>query len=239
MWLIIRQRIKSIKKSANSRVLRERKMHELEQMALRAQMNPHFIFNSLNSLQQYVFGGNVLEANQFITAFSSLIRQTLDISEKKFITLTEEIKYLDTYLNIEQTKYDNAFDYFIDADNIVQREQIIIPPLLLQPYIENSIRHGILNLQGERGSVFVSFRIENHALICMLEDNGIGRKNANRLKKGLHLSHSSMGMQLVKKRIESLKNLYKIDIHVLIEDIKKNNQTGTRVIIKLPLSYDE
>ncbi len=239
MSLLIWLRIKSIKRSANNKVLRERKIHELEQMAFRAQMNPHFIFNSLNSLQQYVFGGNVLEANQFITAFSSLIRQTLYISEKLFITLAEEIKYLDTYLKIEQTKYDNNFDYFINANNIVQREKIIIPPLLLQPYLENSIRHGILNLEDERGRVFINFTVEGHFLICILEDNGIGRENANKLKKDCGVNHSSMGMQLVKKRIESLKNLYKIEINVLIEDIKKDNQTGTRVIIKLPLNYDE
>ncbi len=239
IWLLVRIRIKTIREKANNKILREKKMHELEQMALRAQMNPHFIFNSLNSLQQYVFAGNVLEANQFITAFSSLIRQTLYISEKKFVTLNEEIKYLDTYLHIEQTKYDNNFDYFIYADNTVSKKQIAIPPLLLQPYIENSIRHGILNLLNKRGRIEVNFIIEDDYLKCTLEDNGIGRENAYKLRDSFRVSHQSKGMELVKKRIAGLNHLYNINILVLIEDIRKDNCTGTRVIIKLPLYYDK
>jgi len=239
IWIIVRQRIKSIKKSANNRVLREKKMHELEQMALRAQMNPHFIFNSLNSVQQYLFTGSALEANQFITSFSSLIRQTLYISEKKFISLEEEIRYLDTYLSIEQKKYDNNFDYLINTNNNLQTGKIFIPPLLLQPYIENSIRHGILNLQNRRGLILVNFSVNGQFLKCIVEDNGIGREMSLKLKNASRINHQSKGMELVKKRIESLNNIYHASITVLIEDLKKDDQTGTRITIKLPLNYEE
>lgn len=183
IYIIVRQRIKAIKKSANDKFLREKKIHELEQMALRAQMNPHFIFNSLNSLQQFLFAGNALEANHFISAFSSLIRQTLLISEKKFISLVEEVKYIDTYLNIEQTKYENIFDYSISIDKAVQADNVLIPPLILQPYIENSIRHGVLNLQSQKGLILINFTVEGHLLNCMIEDNGIGREMSFKLKK--------------------------------------------------------
>ena len=239
IWIIVRQRIKAIKNSANNKLLREKKMHELEQMALRAQMNPHFIFNCLNSLQQYVFAGNVLEANQFITDFSSLIRQTLYISEKKFISLDEEITYLDTYLKIEQTKYENIFDYSINKGDVFAADPIQIPPLLLQPYVENSIRHGILNMHKYRGKIWASFVKEKNYLTCIIEDNGVGREKAIKIKNSTYSTHQSKGMELVKKRIISLNNIYNINIVVLIEDIKENNRSGTRVTIKLPLSYGE
>lgn len=238
VWMIIQQRVKAIKKNANQKVLREKKLHELEQMALRAQMNPHFIFNSLNSLQQYLFAGNALEANHFISEFSSLIRQTLVISEKKFISLDEEIKYLETYLNIEQTKYEKAFDYTISIDEAIQTNNLLIPPLILQPYIENSIRHGILNLQDRKGLIQINFTVEGNSLKCIIEDNGVGRKMSLILKNTSRIIHQSKGMELVKKRIDGLNNIYHANILVLIEDLNKNNETGTRVIIKLPLNYE-
>ncbi len=236
--LIVQQRIKAINKSANEKILREKKIHELEQMALRAQMNPHFIFNSLNSLQQYLFAGNALEANHFISEFSSLIRQTLVISEKKFISLDEEVKYLETYLNIEQTKYEKAFDYTISIDEAIQTNNLLIPPLILQPYIENSIRHGILNLQDRKGLIQINFTVEGNSLKCIIEDNGVGRKMSLILKNTSRIIHQSKGMELVKKRIDGLNNIYHANILVLIEDLNKDNETGTRVIIKLPLNYE-
>jgi LytS/YehU family sensor histidine kinase len=234
----MRQTIRRVKAKSNANLMRERKIYELEQMALRAQMNPHFIFNSLNSIQQYVFAGNAVEANQFITNFSSLMRQTLYISGKKFIALDEEIKYLGTYLNLEQAKYENIFDFQINQAKEIIDADIIIPPLLLQPYIENSIRHGVLNMKEYRGKIFIDFIAENNFLKCIIEDNGIGRENAIRLKRNSTANHQSKGMELVQKRIESLNSIYNILITVFIEDLFENNKTGTRVTIKLPLNYD-
>jgi len=230
--------MKAVKGKADEKILRERKIYELEQMALRSQMNPHFIFNSLNSIQQYVFAGDVVEANHFITNLSSLVRQTLYISGKKFITLDEEIKYLESYLTLERLKYENVFNFQIISSEITQ-DSILVPPLLLQPFIENSIRHGILNLKKECGKIFINFWVENKSLICFLEDNGIGRENAMKLKNTKINNHRSKGMELVQKRIENLNSIYNVNIAVSIEDIIEKNKTGTRIKIQLPLSYDD
>lgn len=238
IWLLFQSRIRAIRKKAQKNLMREKQIFELEQMALRAQMNPHFIFNSLNSIQQYVFAGDIIEANQFITSFSSLVRQTLYISGKKFITVAEEIKYLDTYLNLEQCKYENVFNFQIERNENVH-ENIPVPPLLLQPFIENSIRHGVLNMEENCGKIHIHFSIKDSMLQCLIEDNGIGRHNALKLKSDVITNHQSKGMELVQKRIESLNSIYNINIIVLIEDIAGKDATGTRVIIKLPLHYDE
>lgn len=238
IWLIARARIRSVRKKADENLLRERRINELEQMALKAQMNPHFIFNSINSIQQYVFSGNVAEANEYITNFSSLVRQTLDMSGKKFITLTEEIMYLKAYLGLEQKKYEHCFNFTIVVDEDTD-ETILLPPLLIQPFVENSIRHGVLNLKKEIGKILVHFSKETNTLCCIVEDNGIGRANAIQLKMNVNPMYQSKGMELVKNRIESLNNIYNSEITVGIEDINDHHATGTRVIIKFPLGYDE
>ncbi len=238
LWLAITARINAVRKKEHEKLLRERKINELEQMALRAQMNPHFIFNSLNSIQQYVFAGDVMEANEFITNFSSLVRQTLYMSGKKFITLAEEINYLESYLTLEQAKYENSFKFqIISGENIAGNTPV--PSLLIQPFIENSIRHGILNLKMALGKIMVHFFEENNFLFCVVEDNGIGRENAMRLKMKTNFGHQSKGMELVQKRIENLNSIYNCEITVSIEDIVEEDTTGTRVIVKLPLHYDE
>jgi hypothetical protein len=239
VWLIVKQRIKFIRRNANEKIVHERKTHELEQMALSAQMNPHFIFNSLNSIQQYIFSGNILEANQFITNFSSLIRQTLYISGKKFITVEEEIRYLESYLTIEQTKYENVFNFIIKTDDKLAIDDILIPPLILQPYIENSIRHGMLNLADRVGEIIISFYLKDDSLFCSVEDNGVGRETSGRLRQKTRAEHKSKGMELVQKRIESLNAIYNVSINITIEDIVHKNKTGTCVNIKFPLSYGE
>jgi LytS/YehU family sensor histidine kinase len=238
MWLVARARIRSVRRKADENLLREKRINELEQMALKAQMNPHFIFNSINSIQQYVFSGNVAEANEYITDFSLLVRQTLDMSGKKFITLAEEIMYLGAYLGLEQKKYEHCFNFTITIEENTERN-MLLPPLLIQPFVENSIRHGVLNLKKGRGKILVHFFKDINALYCMVEDNGIGRAKAIQLKKNVNPVHESKGMELVKNRIESLNNIYNSDITVAIEDIDEQHATGTRVIIKFPLDYDE
>lgn len=239
VWMVINSSIRKVKNAANKKMLHERKIHELEQMAFRAQMNPHFIFNSLNSVQQYIFSGNVAEANEFITNFSSLIRQTLYISGKKFVTIDEEIKYLGSYLSIEQSKYENIFDFVIDKDGGDEIDEIQIPPLLLQPYIENSIRHGVLNLVGKRGLIEISFSLKNDQLYCVVKDNGIGREASSALRQKLAPGHKSKGLELAQNRIKSLNSIYNIFISVSIDDINNDDEKGTIVTIKFPLNYGE
>src|SRR6185436_14435634 len=152
-WYTISRQIKKIKKNENEKLQTQKRLSEFEQMAFRAQMNPHFIFNCLNSIQQYIFSKNVLDANLFITEFSSLIRQTMELSGKKLVSLEEEIKYLSTYLKLEHTRFDENFNYDISVAPDLTPETIYLPPLLLQPFVENSIRHGIRNLKTKKGKI--------------------------------------------------------------------------------------
>jgi hypothetical protein len=137
-WLIRRVRRRDMEKSDI-----RRRIAELEQLALKSQMNPHFIFNCLNSIQQFVLDKDVEGSNRFITGFSRLIRQTLDISAKREIPLSEEIIYLSTYLELEKTRFENKFTYEIRVADGLNAEQVYVPPMMLQPFVENSIRHGI------------------------------------------------------------------------------------------------
>ncbi len=130
-------------------------------MALKAQMNPHFIFNSLNSVQQYVIDKDLLGANKFITEFSRLIRLTLDISSKTRINIYEEISYLATYLELEKTKFEDKFSYTVVAAPDIDPFDWFIPPMILQPYVENSIRHGVRYRNDKEGHIRVSFRLIN------------------------------------------------------------------------------
>jgi sensor histidine kinase YesM len=125
--------IKRIRKNENEKLQTQKRLSELEQLAFRAQMNPHFIFNCLNSIQQYIFSKNELDANRFITDFASLIRQTMDLSVNKVISLEEEIRYLTTYLKLEHTRFEENFDYKISADADINQESVYLPSMFLQP----------------------------------------------------------------------------------------------------------
>lgn len=235
-WFFISKRIKRIRKDENEKLVTQKRLSELEQMAFRSQMNPHFIFNCLNSIQQYIFSKSVIDANRFITEFSSLIRQTLDLSSKKFITLEEETKYLTTYLKLEHTRFDENFDYDVIAEAGLALDQLFLPPLLLQPFLENAIRHGIRNLKKGRGHLIINFYVKGDYLICVVQDNGIGIDASLKLRGDNIIEHQSKGMQLIRKRIEALneENIDKIQIEVE-NAYTDEEQKGTRITIKLPL----
>ena len=143
IWLFFRYRIGNVRRKEKEKTMLNQRIAELEQKALRSQMNPHFIFNSLNSIQQYVAERDITGANNFITDFSRLIRMTLDLSTNTFFSMCDEIEYVTTYLKVEKTRLENQFDYSINIDKNLNLHEIHVPPLLLQPYVENSIRHGI------------------------------------------------------------------------------------------------
>lgn len=235
-WFFVSKRIKKIRKDENEKLVTQKRLSELEQMAFRSQMNPHFIFNCLNSIQQYIFNKSVLDANRFITEFSSLIRQTLDLSSKKFISLEEEVKYLTTYLRLEHTRFDKNFDYEVVTESGLVLDQLFLPPLLIQPFVENSIRHGIRNLMGGRGNIAIRFYIKNGYLVCVVEDNGIGIEASLKLRGDNIIEHQSKGMLLIRKRIEALNTENDNQIMIEVDNAyTKEEQKGTRITIKLPL----
>lgn len=209
----------------------------LEQQALQSQMNPHFIFNCLNSIQQYVLTNNTEKANLYLTEFAYLIRQTLHISSQKTITLKEEIEYLTRYINMELMRFGNNFTYSIQTKNITNTTLIEIPSLLIQPFVENSLRHGIRHLTNRQGKIEIEFSLHNHTLLCHVKDNGVGRVQAEKFKSSRHIEYQSKGMKLTEKRIELLNTLSEKKILLTVTDLKDNNNVpaGTLVELIIPL----
>ncbi|AXY74008.1 histidine kinase [Paraflavitalea soli] len=236
IWIFVNARIKRVRRQNDEKLQISNRMTELEQMALKAQMNPHFIFNSLNSVQQYVIDKDLLGANKFITEFSRLIRLTLDISSRTKINIYEEISYLATYLELEKTKFEDKFSYTVTVAPDIDPFDWFIPPMILQPYVENSIRHGVRYRHDKGGHIRVSFKLDQYYLICMVEDNGVGREKAGQYKSDIPIEYQSKGMTLTAKRIEMLNKNSLIPVLIEIEDLEINNiPAGTRVTLRFPL----
>ena len=240
VWLIAYFEIRRVKKAQREKLKNAEKIARLEQQALKAQMNPHFIFNCLNSIQQYVIDKDVKGANKFISGFSKLIRQTLDNSGKQSISVSEEESFLRTYLELEKSRFENKFSYKISIDDKINKDEDSLPPMLLQPYIENCIRHGIMHKTNGIGLIEINFRLEKNNLVCKITDNGIGRKAAEVLKGKQHINYQSRGTELTGQRIKMMNKNNETDIVLKTEDLydDNNNSCGTEVSIVIPLQYE-
>jgi two-component system, LytTR family, sensor kinase len=202
--------------------------------ALRAQMNPHFIFNALNSVQQYILQGNTDEANRYLSKFSKLQRDILNNSDQAFITLEKEKEILELYLQLEQLRFNGNFDYAILIDESLDITEIKIPPMLVQPFVENAIWHGLMPKHGER-KVAIQFILNGDILECLITDNGIGREAAARLKEKANTSYQSKGMTIVNERMKILRQQYQQPFEVVVADMidAKKKSTGTQVLLKI------
>jgi len=217
-----------------------KKMFELEHKALSAMMNPHFIFNSLNSVQYLVNKGRNEEANDYISILAKLIRKNLDIASNSFILLDEEINRLTLYLEIEKLRFQDKFSYEINAGEDVDIDSVMIPNMIIQPFVENAVWYGIMNT-GRKGFVKISFRFENvniesilhRCLVIKITDNGIGLKKSGENKKEGHISK---GIKIIEERLKLLSQELELPRPVIIEDLslRTENSTGTEVIITLP-----
>jgi hypothetical protein len=237
VWIFVASRIRKIRRQNDEKIQINNRMTELEQMALKAQMNPHFIFNSLNSVQQYVIDKDLRGANKFITEFSRLIRLTLDISSKTKISIYEEISYLTTYLELEKTKFEDHFSYSVVLSPGLDPSEWFIPPMILQPYVENCIRHGVRYRKDKLGHIKLLFSLNGQYLICQIEDNGVGRQKAGLYKSEMAIEYQSKGMTLTAKRIEMLNKNQPFPVLINIEDLETNHiPAGTRVTLQFPLS---
>ncbi len=203
------------------------KVADTELKALKAQMNPHFIFNSLNSISDFIVKNDTVSATNYLTKFAKLMRQTLESSEKQEILLKEDLELLKTYLDIESRRLNNRFTYEIIVDDEIDIENVLVPPLILQPFIENSIWHGISKLD-KKGHIAIEYKRDNHMILCAVEDNGVGRKRTEnyKLKK-----NPSLGIKITKNRIEIINQLKKTKGTVALID----KDYGLRVEVKLPL----
>ncbi|OQP45460.1 hypothetical protein A4H97_32470 [Niastella yeongjuensis] len=233
MWLIIRR----IRRREQEKTSFVKRINELEQLSRKAQMNPHFIFNSLNSIQQYVMDADVTGANKFISGFSRLIRQTLDFSSRPEISLEEELDYLTNYLDLEKTRLENAFNWSVYVDKTVHPAEYYIPPMILQPFVENSVRHGLRFRRDKNGKVTITVKREKEHLICILQDNGIGRKAARQYKSISPINYQSKGLSLTADRIEMFNREHEQKITMHIDDLEdeNGNALGTRVTISFPV----
>lgn len=217
-----------------------KKISELERLALKSQMNPHFIFNSLNSIQQYVMDKDVSGANKFIAGFSKLIRQTLDFSSKQRVSIEEEVEYLSNYLELEKTRLEDAFEYSIEVDPAIKGHGYFVPPLILQPFVENSIRHGVRNRKDRNGKISLKVSINQEQLYFVLEDNGVGRKQSQLLKSAMPIEYQSKGMSLTANRVELMNNSNKLKMQLTVEDAFPDDSAypGTRIIISIPTDFN-
>ncbi len=210
---------------------------ELQLKALRAQMNPHFIFNSLNSIQGYITSDNPEQATIFFAKFSRLIRNSLEFSEFDVIPLEDEVQFLEDYLTLEKERFKGDFDFSIYIDDEVEEDIMGIPPMIIQPYIENCIKHGVRNVKN--GFVKLSFEmIDDENLICTIEDNGIGRELASvQQKEYQDSSHRSMGAMITKERLDLFNDGSNKQLSTKTIDLKdeNGNPIGTKVEVRIPI----
>ncbi|MCB9336573.1 MAG: histidine kinase [Lewinellaceae bacterium] len=236
-YLVYRYRIGQVRKEERLKSEYERKLADVEMSALRAQMNPHFIFNSLNSIEYYIISNEPEKASDYLNRFSRLIRLILQNSKSTAVPLKDDIEALKLYIEMESMRFDNLFDYEVKMESGLDMEHTLVPPMLLQPYVENAIWHGLLQKKGEKGRLDLTLRKNNGHLICLIEDNGIGRDAAQQLKSKSANKRKSFGMKITSDRLAMLNKLAGANASVNIFDLKNKNGTaaGTRVELVIPL----
>ncbi len=215
----------------------QKKMADVEMQALRAQMNPHFIFNCLNSINRYIVKSDQATASLYLTRFAKLIRLILDNSNSKNVTLSNELEALRLYIEMEALRFDKKFNYRITVDESVSVDSVEVPPLIIQPYVENAIWHGLLHKDsGGQLNIHVSM-IGDSILQCIVEDDGVGRDKAKGLKSKSATTRKSLGMKLTEDRISLLNKHAQLNASVDIIDLKTsdNEAAGTKVILKIPV----
>lgn len=237
IWYLVKRRLRSVQmkfdlerkslQAEQERATLEKEMIELEQKALRMQMNPHFIFNALNTIKGYYSGGEIKDANTYISRFSKLLRMILE-SDERLVSLQKEITMLELYIELIQLRYKDVFQYEIDVEEEVNSEEIGIPPLLLQPIVENAVIHGLAPNKKE-GVLQIRFTKKDGFLVCRVIDNGVGYLNS---KKSKDRDHQSKAMKITRERIDHL-NKNKDPNNFTI--IQKEDPLGTQVDIIIPI----
>jgi len=226
IWFFWKIRIQHLRKQLELKDQFNSKLKESEMTILRSQMNPHFIFNSLNSINHYIITNEKKLASDYLTMFAKLIRNILENSKNTSISLKSELETLKLYLKLESVRLENKFDFIIQHPEIVDLDFISIPPLIIQPFVENAIWHGIQEKDGQ-GMIEISVHQLSESEICItITDNGIGRKAAA-LKKTSEKDHKSYGIDITIERVQFLNPLNKIVITDLYD--QASSSTGTKV----------
>ncbi len=201
--------------------------------SLRSQMNPHFIFNALNSVNSFIASNDERTANRYLTDFSLLMRAVLENSEEDFIPLKKEIELLELYTKLEHFRFQDKFDYLIHIDENINISEFQIPPMLLQPYIENAVWHG-LRYKKTKGRLDIEIKQKrDNEIAIIITDDGIGRKKSKALKTNHQQKQNSKGMGNIKKRVSILNAMYKDKVDVAIDDFHDQEDAGTKVVVTL------
>ncbi len=214
-----------------------KKIAELELTALQSQMNPHFLFNSMNAIQHFIMNRDVESANAHLSKFARLMRLFLESSKDRYISLQDEIELLRLYVEMEKLCYDDRFDYQIEIEEIMDLEDHEIPTMIIQPFVENAINHGLLNRE-EPGLLSIIVSLKNDRIICEVKDNGVGRAQASLIRQKTKKGHKPRGLEMTKDRIEVVNYIEDSDIKIAIEDLvnAQGEALGTEVLISFPAS---
>ncbi|NBC58924.1 MAG: tetratricopeptide repeat protein [Bacteroidetes bacterium] len=215
----------------------EKQYRDSELKALKAQMNPHFIFNVLNSIQEFIVLNKKDLASEYLAAFAELIRSYLHFSNKGVLTLQEEVETLEKYLELEQLRFSQNFEYFINIDPSIDTESLYIPTMLVQPYVENAVKHGLFHKNGDCKLHIEFLHLDEGKVRCIIQDNGIGRQKAKEYKSKKLKKQKSFASQATASRLDLLNEQGHQKIGVDIVDLKddKNNDIGTKVILDIPI----
>jgi hypothetical protein len=217
------------KNKVQEQLLLKNKILMLEQRALQAMMNPHFVFNVMNSIQHYINTKDPASANKILTGFAKLIRKNLEICTKSFITLEEELEYLTLYLSLEKKRFGEKLNYSITVDERIDKEETLIPSMILQPYVENAIWHGIMPKE-TGGNIDIEIALDNSRLSIRIIDDGVGIENSIKEKT---YQHQSKGMELTRERINLLNEVEANPIQIMI---RQRDESGTIVWLSMPLT---
>ncbi|PBQ30809.1 hypothetical protein CNR22_03130 [Sphingobacteriaceae bacterium] len=233
--VVIRWRINYFRRKEKERNDLQQKFAQMEMKALRSQMNPHFIFNAINSIQHYVLTNEKELANKYLVKFSQLMRNILDLSKQELISLKDELETVKLYLDIESLRFNNAFSFAITISDDVSTSEIRLPPLLIQPFVENAIWHGLLLKEGNKKLDIRVFKRENN-LIIEIDDNGIGREVSQKFNNK-ELKRRSFGMDITQDRLSVLEKVFGISISFDVYDKKDDTgqALGTTVFINIKL----
>jgi len=234
---IFRARLRKIKMAEAEKTIISQKIAALEMQALRAQINPHFIFNVLNSIHNYYSNNDERTANKYLTTFATLIRKILNNSREHWISLTEEIETIRLYVELEKMRANKLFDYTIIFDE--SYNSIVIPAMVIQPYVENAINHGLTNT-GKIGNLLIAFKLDKETLVCEVNDDGIGINASKNTNLGSEYK-KSLGMAITQERIDVINKIYNIDIKVTVTDKSEidRSKSGTIVKIFIPLKTNQ
>lgn len=236
-YLIYRYRIKLIRQKQAEEFAIEKRFAEVEMQALQSQMNPHFVFNCLGSIQNFVLDNDTKKAVAYLGKFGQLMRLFLESSKNKFISLSEEIKLLDLYMELKKMRYDDDCEVSINCPQFVKNMDIHIPSMLIQPFVENAFIHGMSgNHVGRIKKVEINFEVDADKLKCLIIDNGIGRKNASQIQENSVIKHISRGTQIVNERLEVFREINGLDIQISLQNATVDaDYPGTKVTIVFPL----